>query len=177
MKKLLLILFIVAIPTLAFATLIDNGNGTVSDSSTDVMWTRLYMTGKTYTEATSEASSCTIGGYSDWRLPTQSELESLIDSNYYPQTSPLFNLKVRDPSSWTFWTSSGGGSGESVFATRYLGVYFGDGSTISLPYTARYSVRFARQGEGSYVEPQSILWSTAGDTMLWSTGGDTIAWN
>jgi hypothetical protein len=59
----------------------DNGNGTVSDRITGLMWTQDPGTKKTFEEALSGASECRTGGYTDWRLPTIKELYSLIQLN------------------------------------------------------------------------------------------------
>jgi hypothetical protein len=56
----------------------DNGDGTVSDLVTDLMWTKDPGEKKTYTDAVKAASGCRVGGYNDWRLPTIKELYSLI---------------------------------------------------------------------------------------------------
>ena len=66
----------------------DNGNGTISDNISGLMWEKTsdknsdgtinYYDKRTYSDALSGASSCTTGGYSDWRLPTIKELYSLI---------------------------------------------------------------------------------------------------
>ncbi|MBN2857643.1 MAG: DUF1566 domain-containing protein [Candidatus Delongbacteria bacterium] len=66
----------------------DNGDGTVTDNVTGLMWEKStdrngdgsvdYYDKLTYSNALSGASSCTTGGYSDWRLPTIKELYSLI---------------------------------------------------------------------------------------------------
>lgn len=67
---------------------IDNGNGTVTDNVTGLMWEKTtdrngdgeinYYDKKTYEEALAGASACTTGGYNDWRLPTIKEQYSLI---------------------------------------------------------------------------------------------------
>jgi hypothetical protein len=67
----------------------DNGDGTVTDNVTGLMWQQspdtdgdgdIDATDKlTYDEAVAGASACSQGGYSDWRLPTIKELYSLID--------------------------------------------------------------------------------------------------
>ncbi|MBI4829971.1 MAG: DUF1566 domain-containing protein [Candidatus Lindowbacteria bacterium] len=61
----------------------DNGNGTVTDNVTGLMWqqgfadTKLtYAEAQTYVNALNTQHYC---GYSDWRLPTIKELYSLID--------------------------------------------------------------------------------------------------
>jgi Protein of unknown function (DUF1566) len=56
----------------------DNGNGTVTDNGTGLMWQKDPGAKKTNAEAVQGASSCRTGGYSDWRLPTIKELYSLI---------------------------------------------------------------------------------------------------
>jgi hypothetical protein len=57
----------------------DNGNGTVSDLVTGLMWTKAPGEKKTWSEAVKGASTCRAGGYKDWRLPTIKELYSLIN--------------------------------------------------------------------------------------------------
>ena len=59
----------------------DNGDGTVSDLVTGLMWTQDPGKKKTFDEAVAGASTCKVGGYADWRLPTIKELYSLIQLN------------------------------------------------------------------------------------------------
>jgi hypothetical protein len=56
----------------------DNGDGTVTDNVTGLMWQQDMGDKMTWSEANALASSSTLGGYSDWRLPTIKELYSLI---------------------------------------------------------------------------------------------------
>ena len=56
----------------------DNGDGTVSDLNTGLMWIEKPGDKKTFDEAVAGAGKCRVGGYSDWRLPTIKELYSLI---------------------------------------------------------------------------------------------------
>lgn len=59
----------------------DNGDGTVSDLSTGLMWVKTpdLENKPTFAEAKAGAASCGVGGHADWRLPTIKELYSLID--------------------------------------------------------------------------------------------------
>ncbi len=57
----------------------DNGNGTVTDNVTGLMWVKDPGDKVSNGQATTGAASCRVGGYSDWRLPTIKELYSLID--------------------------------------------------------------------------------------------------
>jgi Protein of unknown function (DUF1566) len=67
----------------------NNGDGTVTDNITGLMWQKSADTDGdgdintgdklTYDEAVAGANSLNLGGYTDWRLPTIKELYSLID--------------------------------------------------------------------------------------------------
>lgn len=67
---------------------VNNGDGTVTDMVTGLMWQQtpdrngdgtIKSSDKvTYTQAVAGASSCKTGGHTDWRLPTIKELYSLI---------------------------------------------------------------------------------------------------
>ncbi len=56
----------------------DNGDGTVSDLVTGLMWQKDPGEKKTFRQAVAGASKCRLGGHDDWRLPTIKELYSLI---------------------------------------------------------------------------------------------------
>jgi hypothetical protein len=58
-----------------------NGDGTVSDLVTKLMWTQDPGKKMTFSDAQKKAATCRVGGYSDWRLPTIKELYSLIQLN------------------------------------------------------------------------------------------------
>lgn len=55
-----------------------NGDGTVTDLVTGLMWQRKPGRKMTYAQAVAGAARCRVGGYTDWRLPTIKELYSLI---------------------------------------------------------------------------------------------------
>lgn len=55
-----------------------NGDGTVTDLNTGLMWQSDPGEKMTFKQAVAGASKCKLGGYSDWRLPTIKELYSLI---------------------------------------------------------------------------------------------------
>lgn len=66
----------------------DNGNGTITDNVTGLMWSKspdlnndgvINIEDKlSYSEALTNATSFSLAGYNDWRLPTIKELYSLI---------------------------------------------------------------------------------------------------
>lgn len=56
----------------------DNGDGTVTDNVTGLMWQQDMGIKITFDEATTTANELVSGGYNDWRVPTIKELYSLI---------------------------------------------------------------------------------------------------
>ncbi len=57
----------------------DNGDGTISDLNTGLMWVQARGAQVTWAAAVANASSCTVGGYTDWRMPTMKETYSLAN--------------------------------------------------------------------------------------------------
>ena len=56
----------------------NNGNGTITDNVTGLIWQQDMGTKITYSEAFTKADTMLLGGFSDWRVPTIKELYSLI---------------------------------------------------------------------------------------------------
>lgn len=56
----------------------DNGDGTITDLVTGLMWQQDPGVKMTYAQAVAGAAAFNLGGYSDWRLPSIKELYSLI---------------------------------------------------------------------------------------------------
>ncbi len=85
---------------IATASLIDNGDGTVSDPETGLMWQQAEPGTMNWQNAISYCEELILpdGGYDDWRLPDLNELKSL-----YAQ----FN-KTLFPESWLgkYWSSA-----------------------------------------------------------------------
>ena len=56
----------------------DNGDGTITDNATGLMWVKARGSKITWSDAIASASTDRTAGYSDWRMPTIKELYSLI---------------------------------------------------------------------------------------------------
>ena len=83
----------------------DNGDGTITDNRTGLMWEKLSDDGTIhdqdtfytwYTAFTSKIATLNGGGgfagYTDWRLPNRFELETLVDlGRVVPSIDPAFN--------------------------------------------------------------------------------------
>lgn len=76
----------------AQADYVDNGNGTVTDLSTGLIWEKAGSAGAMiWEQALAWCQQATTAGYSDWRLPNKRELEHLADkSRYDPAIDPAF---------------------------------------------------------------------------------------
>ena len=83
---------------------VDNGDGTVSDLATGLMWQKVDD-GKRrdWPEALDYAEHLELAGYRDWRLPDQKELHSIVDYGFIPAIHPVFQMS--DPKGW-FWSST-----------------------------------------------------------------------
>ena len=86
---------------------IDNGNGTVTDALTGLMWDQ-SPGGPTVTWATAVANAAdqTTAGYSDWRLPNRWELRSLIDFGITNTAAWLNGLEFDSIYEFHYWTST-----------------------------------------------------------------------
>jgi len=59
--------------------MIDNNDGTVTDTRTNLMWQKISPPGKkTWEQALECCNNLNLGGHSDWRLPNLKELISLV---------------------------------------------------------------------------------------------------
>jgi hypothetical protein len=77
---------------------VNNGNGTITDNATGLMWMQNDNgTGVLWEDGLSYAENFTYAGYSDWRLPDTKELQSIVDYTRSPATTssaainPIFN--------------------------------------------------------------------------------------
>ena len=88
---------------------VDNGDGTVTDRATGLMWQKegslKPLTLKRAASYIGSLNDKKFMGYSDWRIPTVEELASLLKGNARrgPYINPLFTTK-RKP----YWSSDSG---------------------------------------------------------------------
>lgn len=65
-----------------------NGDGTVTDNVTGLMWQQDPGEKMTYSQAVASASNSTLAGYFDWRMPSIKELYSLIQFDGLDPSGP-----------------------------------------------------------------------------------------
>ena len=67
---------------------VDNGDGTITDSATGLMWMENdNEVGVLWEDALSYAENLEYAGYNDWRLPNAKELQSIVDYTRSPDTT------------------------------------------------------------------------------------------
>lgn len=123
----------------------DNGDGTITDSATGLMWSQDDSgTGMNWEEAlawVAQKNAENYLGHSDWRLPNAKEMQSILDYNRAPDATnsaaidPLFHIsqitneagQIDYPWFWTSTThiKSNGGGQTAVYisfgrATGYM---------------------------------------------------------
>lgn len=111
MKIAALLLFIIALSTASngiASVYTDNGNGSVTDAVTTLMWQKQDDgTTKTWEGAIAYCQGLTLAGYSDWRLPNVKELSSLVDdSRYSPSINTTYFPNTQSSSYWSSTTYS-----------------------------------------------------------------------
>lgn len=74
----------------------DNVNGTVTDSCTHFVWQKESGDSMTWADANSYCSNLTLANQSDWRLPSISELNSIIEYNKAPALDSTFIYKANE---------------------------------------------------------------------------------
>ena len=72
---------------------VDNGDGTITDNATGLMWQQADSgTGMDWENALAYAETSTLAGHNDWRLPNIRELQSIVDYTHSPSAGDEANL-------------------------------------------------------------------------------------
>ena len=125
----------------------DNGNGTVTDNNTGLMWQKTDSGEMTWDTARTGATSLNLAGYSDWRLPTAQEAFCILDHERNPALNSTYFVNNAGGTPGYFWTSDlFYGDNTKVWSTNTGG---GLGphpktSTISAGGTLRFHARYVR---------------------------------
>lgn len=108
----------------------DNGNGTVTDRVTGLIWQQAHNPERLgWQAARMRCESLSLGGHDDWRLPTITELFSIADfagvTGRRPFLDPLFEIRAPDASILEndrfAATHQADMMGQTWSATRYTG--------------------------------------------------------
>lgn len=135
----------------------DNGNGTVTDNNTSLIWQQTddgntynwYQATGTYDptynpESTDICGTLTLGGASDWRLPSKKEMMSIVDYSI-PYPGPVINTSYFFPNinSVIYWSSTS----YAVLPFNAWSILFLDGTIRTGNKPAPLNVRCVRGGQ------------------------------
>jgi len=101
-------------PAYGINRFVDNGDGTITDRATGLMWMKADSgTAMNWQEALRHAEDLEYASHDDWRLPNVKELQTIVDYSRAPDArnpsvrgaaiDPIF--QVTEMESW-FWTST-----------------------------------------------------------------------
>jgi hypothetical protein len=162
----------------------DNGDGTITDNKTGLMWEKLSSDGSihdsgngytwytAFTAKIAPLNSSGFAGHTDWRLPNRFELETLPDlGRFNPSIDPVFNtncvsgcsvMTCSCTQSFNYWTSTTpmGNTGDAWSVEFYGGIVGGYSKGNS------YKVRAVRGG----ANPSQLV--KTGQTTSYGTGSD-----
>ncbi len=173
----------------------DNGNGTITDNVTGLMWQQDMGVKMTYEEAIKAAQECTLGNHDDWRVASIKELYSLIiftgngggetagenryiDTDYFIQ--PLGDTSIGereiDAQTWssTIYVGETMNGDKTVF-----GVNFIDGRIKGYPYYKKTKentayFRFVRgneeYGKNNFIDNGDGTITDLATGLMWQQG-------
>ena len=132
----------------AFVNDFTEGNGTVMDHSTKLMWQKDTARDDigdyepmTWIEALEYCENLSLGGYTDWRLPTVKELRSLVDyEKYLPAVNTAFFPNTPLDGYWSATTNVN----DPITA---WGISFTNGDVVRSDKSTLYYVRAVRGGQ------------------------------
>lgn len=159
---------------------INHGNGTLTDTVTGLMWQRMDGGEMTFEQALQYCDTLTLGGYTDWRLPSAFEGFSILN---HQRTNPALDVAQFASSTAEYWwsatiqyndtrrvwvTNAGGGVGNHL-KTETLsagGTKRYHARAVRSPIPAQMlSVRFIDNGNGTVTDQLSnLIWQKVPST-------------
>lgn len=86
---------------------IDNQNGTITDNCSSLQWQKTSTPSlHTWEDATQYCTNSSLGGYNDWRLPTEEELVTLMKFTSDPKIYSPFSFGETEWLNYYNWSSS-----------------------------------------------------------------------
>jgi Protein of unknown function (DUF1566) len=124
----------------------DNGDQTITDNVTGLMWQKAVPTGTyTWAQALAYCPTLTLGGYSDWRIPSRIELVSIVDfGQSYPSINTTYFPATPANGFWASAAEAGQSPPVSGMVYYAWGVSFALGGSGPAEVTTYHNVRCVR---------------------------------
>lgn len=139
----------------------DNGNGTVTDNNTGLIWQK-QDDGNSYTwdQAVTYCGSLSLGGQTDWRLPSKKELIGIVDYNI-PFPGPTISAVFNNTHSDIYWTGtvSASNPGQAAAVLFFIGwVGYADKQSSVFPFPPLPDIHsYARCVRGGQYPQQQLI--------------------
>jgi hypothetical protein len=151
----------------------DNGDGTITDNLTGLMWTKdANLPGgyKTWQQALDYCNNLTLGGYTDWRLPNVNELESLFNCAEVNTATWLNSQGFTKVQAIDYWSSTtyAYDPGYAWFVYMGRGIQYGSKSYYS------FYVWPVRGGQCGSLDHSVICLPKTGQTKCYNASGGEI---
>ncbi len=177
----------------------DNGDGTVTDLNTGFMWQKGLPDDKyPYDDCVVYADTCTLAGYSDWRLPTIKELYSLmlfsgvtgmtesnsvpyIDTDYFEfrfggETDPNERFIDAQYATSTIYKGTTMGASETMFGLNLV-----DGRIKGYPTRKNFEIKLVRGNENygvnDFIDNGDGTITDNATGLMWEQNGDNGGMN
>jgi hypothetical protein len=156
----------------------DNGDGTVTDLNTGLMWQQDPGDKVTYAQAVAGADNFNLAGYDDWRLPTIKELYSLILFSGTDPSGPAASMNPVPFLDTDYFDFKYGdeSAGERIIdaqywsATEYMGTTMGGAATV-------FGVNFADGRIKGYPRDRGTGGQPMTEFVRYVRGGDNYGIN
>jgi len=153
----------------------DNGNGTITDNNSGLMWQKTDSGEMTWDNARTGATTLNLAGYTDWRLPTAQEAFAILDHERNPALNPTYFVNNAGGTPGYFWTSDlFYGDNTKVWCTNAgggLGPH-NKTATISAGGTNRHHARYVRGAKPTtghrYINNNDGTISDLDTGLMWS---------
>ncbi len=177
----------------------DNGDGTITDLVTGLMWQKSLPDDKyTYQECVAYADTSTLSGYSDWRLPTIKELYSLILFSGKTGMSEASSIPYLDTDYFDFRFGGAVNPGERFIDAQYatstiykgttmggnetmFGVNFVDGRIKGYPTFKDFEIKLVRgrtdYGINDFVDNGNGTITDNATGLTWDKAGSSAGMN
>ena len=155
----------------SFDPLVINGDDTVTDTMTGLMWQQATDGAMNWEAAISHCEALPLAGYTDWRLPNRKELRSIVDCSFY---LPAIDIDYfPDTVSSFYWSSTTWANDTSQPWDLYFD-YGRDSTYYNKSYS--YYMRAVRGGQNRLLGHLVILSPVQGSR--WDVGSSVpITWD
>ena len=156
--------------------LVINGDGTVTDASSGLMWQQVMAaTDMIWESAVSYCEGLSLSGYADWRLPSRKELRTIVDYSVYNPAIYTTYFPHTVSHSYASWSSTIDAN-NTVYAWYIYFLYGFDGSENFGSKSSDNFVRAVRGGQAQLFG--HLLISSPAQASTWNVGSTMpIRWD